>query len=193
MKTPEADTDPRTLRRRLRWISALAVALACAVAGLVGNLVARERPRAPAPSVAVPQSPTVRPSDPAGARHPTFDCRGFTGPLDGLSGDTGRAIAALDTIPAGQRVRTRGKVMAAYPRIRGVNWLHLCDAPGGAVLVVATADWAHPGDDVIVEGTLARDRDIGGVYVFPLLIEGGRLEGPGVIEQGTMRGDAIDL
>lgn len=183
--------DRETLRRRLRHMTALSVLLACAVAGLIGYLAARERP-AESP-VAAPEAPTVRPTDPAGARHPTFDCREFRDPLAAPEGDPGRAIAALSETPAGERVRTRGKVMNAYPRIRGLNWLHLCDAPGGDVLVVATTDWAHPGDVVIAEGVLARDRDIGGVYRFPLLIEGGRLEGPGVIEASAMPPDVIDL
>lgn len=180
------------LRRRLRWMTGLSVCLGLAVAVLVGHLLATRAPlRLDGPAAPDPAASQVVPNDPAGARHPRFDCRAFSGPVE-LGADA-TSIAGLSDVSAGQRVRTRGRVMAAYPRIMGRNWLHLCDAPGGDVLVVATTDWAHPGDEVIAEGVLGRDRDIGGVYVFPLLIEGGRLEGPAVIEAGTAPGRVIDL
>ncbi len=193
---PPHDTPPpaAALRRRLRQLTVLSTLLALTVAGLVTYVLVRPSPQpaAPAGRADLPDAPTVRPTDPVGARHPTFDCRAFSGEVGPLPGAPAAPIASLRETPAGERVRSRGKVMAAYPRIMGRNWLHLCDAPGGDVLVVATTDWAHPGDEVAVEGTLSRDRDIGGVYRFPLLIEGG-LEGPGVIEAGVRPEGAIDL
>ena len=60
---------------------------------------------------------------------------------------------------------------------------------------MATVDWAHPGDEVVVEGRLAHDKNIGGVYIFPLLIEGGALEGAGVIKDALaqQRREGINL
>ncbi len=185
-QTPETRRVIRALRRQVRWLTALGVLLACAVAGLTGYLLAVERPLAGGPGATA--APAVAPSGPRGAGHPTFDCRAFTG---SLAAPEGEPIAELRRRPAGARVQTRGKVMQAFPRIMGLNWLHLCDAAGGEVLVVATRDWAHPGDEVRVEGVLSRDRDIGGVYVFPLLVEG-ELRGPAVIEAPAKPG-GIDL
>lgn len=189
---PETPPETAALRRRLRWLTMVSALLALAVVGLVTALIARQPARPPEAPAAEMPAPTVRPNDPVGARHPSFDCRAFSGQVGPLPGEPGAPIADLRETAAGEQVRTRGKVMAAYPRIMGRNWLHLCDAPGGDVLVVATTDWAHPGDEVAVEGTLSRDRDIGGVYRFPLLIEG-RLEGPGVIEGSVKPEGAIDL
>lgn len=176
--------EARALRRQVRRLTALAVLLACLVAGLVGYVLALEHPVARGERGA-----RVVPTGPRGAGHPSFDCAQFTGALAEPAGDP---IARLREAPAGARVQTRGKVMAAWPRILGRNWLHLCDAAGGDVLVVATRDWAHPGDEVRVEGVLSRDRDIGGVYVFPLLVEG-ELKGPAVIEASPSAQDGIDL
>lgn len=185
---PPPDGSPpaevRALRRRVRRLTALAVLLACLVAGLVGYVLALEHPVRRGDAVA-----RVQPTGPRRGDHPSFDCAQFTG---ALAEPAGEPIARLREAPAGARVHTRGKVMAAWPRILGLNWLHLCDAAGGDVLVVATHDWAHPGDEVRVEGVLSRDRDIGGVYVFPLLVEG-ELKGPTVIEAAPSAQDGIDL
>ena len=117
-----------------------------------------------------------RPGSGAG-RHPTFDCAGFEGDIPRMPDARAHRMHTIDAlkeageVPEGSSVRVRAKVMAAYPKIMGANWLSLCDAEGGAVLVATTAAWAHKGAIVIVEGKLTRGKHIGGAYTFPLLLE----------------------
>ena len=75
-----------------------------------------------------------------------------------------------------QKVSVRGKVVKVSMGIMGKNWLHLQDGTGDAAtkthdLVVTTAGTAEKGAVVIVEGTLAADRDFGSGYRYDAIIE----------------------
>ncbi|RME96444.1 MAG: hypothetical protein D6766_00675, partial [Verrucomicrobia bacterium] len=80
---------------------------------------------------------------------------------------------------AGKEVKLRGIVVKFLPDILGANWLHLRDGTGRKGtddLVVTTRDQAAPGDLVTVTGKLARDKNLGAGYRFPVLIEGARIK-----------------
>ena len=75
-----------------------------------------------------------------------------------------------------QKVIVRGKVVKVSMGIMGKNWLHLQDGTGDAAakthdLVVTTAGQAEKGAVVIIEGTLAADRDFGSGYRYDAMIE----------------------
>lgn len=76
----------------------------------------------------------------------------------------------------GQRVKVRGKVVRASDDIMGRNWLHLQDGTGSAAantndLVVTTTTHVKAGDTVVIEGTLAADKDFGAGYRFAVILE----------------------
>jgi hypothetical protein len=82
----------------------------------------------------------------------------------------------------GRTVRIRGRVVKFNPDIMGLNWLHIRDGSGDKDtndLTVTTKDRAAVGDLVLVTGTLARDKDLGSGYAFPILVENAsvRVEG----------------
>jgi hypothetical protein len=94
-------------------------------------------------------------------------------------GEQGRTIAEVHeqaAALAGQPVAVRGVVVKFSPGIMGRNWVHLQDATGDPEkgthdLTVTTQDAVKPGDRVKVEGTLAKDRDFGAGYEYPVIVE----------------------
>lgn len=77
---------------------------------------------------------------------------------------------------AGRTVVVRGKVVKVSMGIMGRNWVHLQDGSGSAAkatnnLVVTTAGAATVGDVLTATGKLARDKDFGQGYFYPVLIE----------------------
>lgn len=74
----------------------------------------------------------------------------------------------------GRRVSIRAQVVRSTPNIMDRNWLHIQDGTGQEHdfdLAVTTKDTAAVGDIVLVSGTLAKDKDVGAGYFFPLIIE----------------------
>ncbi len=76
----------------------------------------------------------------------------------------------------GQTVRLRGKVMKFSANIMGRNWVHLQDGSGDPMnnthdLVVTTKETVAKGDVVIMEGTLAADKDFGAGYKYAAIVE----------------------
>ena len=56
----------------------------------------------------------------------------------------------------------------------GKNWLHLQDGTGSIGsndLLVTSADAAKPGDTVLVEATVAVNRDFGAGYKYRVMLE----------------------
>ncbi len=58
----------------------------------------------------------------------------------------------------------------------GKNWIHLQDGTGSAEemnndITVTTTETAGVGDEIIVQGTLSVDKDLGAGHVFAALIE----------------------
>ena len=76
----------------------------------------------------------------------------------------------------GKKVRLRGKVVKFSPSIMGKNWVHLQDGTGNPLHnshdLVLTTD-ASPAVDtvVIMEGTLAADKDFGAGYKYTAIVE----------------------
>ncbi len=141
------------------------------------------------PDLTNPEGPTAAPkSDPgspaaapttaseAARRRHTFDCRGFVAfdPFPDAAAHDLKTIAQVEATKralAGETIRIRARVMSAWPRIKGLNWLHLCDEVGGQALIVSTEGWVHAGSIATVAGRLSLDRDVGGGITFPLLLE----------------------
>ncbi len=84
-------------------------------------------------------------------------------------------LFARKTELASQLVKLRGVVVKANKGIMGKNWIHLQDGTGeqgtNDITVTSKTDYAAPGAVVIVEGTLAMDKDVGSGYFFPVIIE----------------------
>lgn len=93
--------------------------------------------------------------------------------------DSGFSVAQIHTRAAelaGQQVSVRGRVVKANLGIMGWNWLHVQDGSGDAEggsndLTVTTHSRAEVGDVVVVEGTLATDKDFGAGYRYPVIVE----------------------
>lgn len=74
----------------------------------------------------------------------------------------------------GKPVAVRGRVVKFNAMIMGKNWIHIRDgsgAEGTNDLTVTTLDKAKVGDLVVVTGDLKADRDFGGGYRYPLIVE----------------------
>jgi hypothetical protein len=70
----------------------------------------------------------------------------------------------------GQRVRIAAKIVKRTANVLGRTWLHVQDG-GGGDLVVTTESAPELGAEVIVEGVVRRDRDLGSGYRYDVLVE----------------------
>ena len=95
-------------------------------------------------------------------------------------GKTVAEVHAEKAALAGTAVAVRGKVTKVNNGILGRNWLHIKDgsgAPGTDDLTVTSErDTAKVGDTVVARGTLGLDRDFGGGYFYPVLMEKAALD-----------------
>lgn len=78
-------------------------------------------------------------------------------------------------------VKVRAKVVNFLPNIMGKNWIHIQDGTGSAEkmnndIVVTTIETVAVGDEIIVQGTLSIDKDLGAGHVFAALIEDASVE-----------------
>jgi hypothetical protein len=174
------------LQSRTLWVvTSVNVAAACVTlmccAYLTGLRDAQSNnPEAPSPPLGTTD---VRPNPAVGhGGHPTFDCTTMTTKVNRSKNThvTIRALATQSESRSNKPVTVKAMVVNAFPNIMGVNWFHLCERPGGEVLVVSGTEWSAPGTEVIVRGILSVNRNVGGAYLFPLYIEGADLEGPHV-------------
>jgi hypothetical protein len=106
------------------------------------------------------------------------------GEVDKATGPGAHTIAELFAAKAslpGQQVRVRGVVVKAVPNVMNRSFVHLRDGTGDAKAgthdVTVTMATAPPqlGAKVMVEGTVAIERDFGAGYTYPLLIEDAKL------------------
>ena len=75
---------------------------------------------------------------------------------------------------SGQPVSVQGKVVKVNNGIMRRNFVHVQDGTGDAgsnTLIVTSAQTANVGDKVSVSGTVFLNRDFGGGYMYPLLLE----------------------
>ncbi len=80
---------------------------------------------------------------------------------------------------AGKIVKVRGKVAKYNPSIMDRNWIHIQDgtkAAGGFDLMVTSQDQAAVGDIVVVQGTVAVDKDFGAGYKYPVMLENAKVK-----------------
>ena len=121
---------------------------------------------------AAPAAPAAPAASHAGKPAPSVASVGTIAPAAG-----GKRIAELyaakDALK-GKSVTVRGKVVKFNAEIMGHNWIHLQDGSGAAGtndLTVTTKATAKVGDVVTVSGKVALDRDFGGGYKYPLIVE----------------------
>jgi len=92
-----------------------------------------------------------------------------------------KTVAVLNkdkTALAGKTVSAQGKVVKVNNGIMGRNFVHVQDGTGDASnnnLIVTSKDTANVGDSVSVTGVVVMDRDFGGGYSYPLLIEDAKI------------------
>ncbi|MBT7151318.1 MAG: DNA-binding protein [Deltaproteobacteria bacterium] len=103
--------------------------------------------------------------------------------IEKASGKNSYTVAELFSTAAGlsgQTVRVRGRVMKVSKNIMGKNWLHIQDGTGDPNnkthdLVVTSSELPGKGQVVTLEGVLAADKNFGGGYQYPVIIEQGKL------------------
>lgn len=90
------------------------------------------------------------------------------------NGHTVAEIYAGSAKLAGEKVTLRGRVVKYNSGIMGKNWLHIRDgsgAEGSNDLTITSQGKTKVGDLVLVTGVLAINRDFGGGYKYPIIIE----------------------
>lgn len=103
--------------------------------------------------------------------------------VDKAAGPDARTVAELHAqklFLKGKEVLVRGKVVKVTPAVMDLNWIHLRDGTGGAQagdndLTVTTTETIAVGKVVTVRGRITLDKDLGGRYKFPVLLEGAKL------------------
>ena len=74
----------------------------------------------------------------------------------------------------GQEVQVRGKVVKVNNGVMNRNFLHIQDGTGKQGtndLTVTSQETAEIGEEVVVTGKLAVDKDFGAGYTYPILLE----------------------
>ena len=125
----------------------------------------------------------------SGTLERTFDLVYFTGSIEldvapeeagaerTAEADAGVSVEGVFANSAdlvGTEIVIRGEVVKYNPQILGMNWLHIRDGTGAAGtndLTVTTAATVAVGDNVLVRGVLAADRDFGAGYLYDLIVE----------------------
>lgn len=74
----------------------------------------------------------------------------------------------------GHEVQVRGKVVKVNNGVMNRNFLHIQDGTGkqgSNDLTVTSQETANIGDEVIIVGKVAVDKDFGAGYTYPILVE----------------------
>jgi len=99
-------------------------------------------------------------------------------------GATGRTVAELYAERgdlSGKTVALRGMVVKYSAGIMGRNWIHLQDGSGDATagtndVTVTSSDTTAVGQIILVQGTLAVDKDFGAGYRYDVIVEDASVE-----------------
>jgi hypothetical protein len=99
--------------------------------------------------------------------------------VEKAGGPTGRTVAEIFAQRgdlSGQAVAIRGKVVKYSAGIMGRNWIHLQDGTGDASagtndITVTSSGTTAVGEVVLVEGTVAVDKDFGAGYLYAVIVE----------------------
>lgn len=94
---------------------------------------------------------------------------------EGANGKTIAELWAGKDALKGKPVVVRGKVVKALSGIMGKNWIHLRDGSSDKDITVTTDGSANVGDVVVVTGVLTVDKDFGAGYMYPVIIEDGKI------------------
>ncbi|MBI3221499.1 MAG: OB-fold nucleic acid binding domain-containing protein [Nitrosomonadales bacterium] len=81
---------------------------------------------------------------------------------------------------AGQTVSVQGKVVKVNRGIMKRNFIHVQDGTGDANtnnLIFTSKQIASVGDQVTISGVVVLNRDFGGGYMYPLLVEDASIAG----------------
>ena len=93
---------------------------------------------------------------------------------DELAAKTVETINKNKSSMLGQTIKAEGKVVKVNNGIMRRNFIHVQDGTGDADnnnLIVTSTQTAAVGDLVVVSGVVMLNRDFGGGYMYPLLIE----------------------
>ncbi len=71
----------------------------------------------------------------------------------------------------GKAIRVRGQVTKFTANVMGKNWLHIRDSSTLDDLTITTDSTVAVDAVVVIEGTLALNKDFGSGYVYPLIVE----------------------
>jgi len=118
-----------------------------------------------------------------GAGKPADAAAGATssnGPVKAIAdGVTVAVLFAKKTDLQGKPVKFRGRVVKANRGILGKNWLHIQDGTGESgtndITVTSPTGYAGVGSTVVIEGTLALDRDFGAGYSYAVIVENAKV------------------
>lgn len=99
-------------------------------------------------------------------------------------GPDARTVAEIHALKAalkGKEVLLRAEVVKITPEVNGLDWVHLRDGTGDAgagdhdLTATTKATTLEVGQVVLVRGRIVLDKDMGGRYKFPVLLDGARL------------------
>lgn len=102
----------------------------------------------------------------------------FSGIKKVSGGKTVAEIFAQKDDLVGKQVIIAAKVVKATYGILGKNWIHIQDGTGSTGtndLTVTTDAMNKPGQTVLIEGQLSKDKDIGAGYKYSVLIENAKV------------------
>lgn len=99
----------------------------------------------------------------------------------GASGRTVAEVWAQRAALKDKPIAVRGKVVKVTSGVLGRTWLHLRDGTGTSAaqdddLVVTTTAEVKVNDEVIAEGTVRTDKDLGSGYTYKVLLEDAQLK-----------------
>lgn len=80
---------------------------------------------------------------------------------------------------AGKTVKIRGQVTKYNPDIMDKNWIHIQDGTGSKGnydLLVTSKQAVAVGDIIVVEGTVAVNKDFGAGYSYSVMLENGKIK-----------------
>ena len=123
-------------------------------------------------SVAVNNRPTAAAATPSASKAPA--AVDLSNIKRAPNGQTVAEIYAGSAKLAGEKVTFRGRVVKFNGGIMGKNWLHVRDgtgSDGSNDLTITSQGKAKVGDLVLVTGVLATNRNFGGGYKYPVIIE----------------------
>lgn len=93
-------------------------------------------------------------------------------------GMTVEAVNKEKSSLAGKVVKVKGKVTKYNGGIMNRNWIHIQDGTGSgetADLTITSDQPAKVGDTIIIEGTVAKDKDFGSGYFYSVIVENAKI------------------